>query len=100
MSVSNENGGWSFAECLEIVRDLWASSLPGALRLSSESDFFTLGGDSLGLLEIIGALSDKFDTVIDPMSLLSDMTVSGFANAIFRTQQQAGAPLAEQDEGR
>ena len=74
-------------ELLGIIRDeLLDTSEP----LDAESDLFAAGLDSMGIMQLILAIEDRFDTVIDPSELSRDnfATATRIATLI-RTKQAA-----------
>ncbi|MEP4076751.1 acyl carrier protein [Haloferula sp.] len=59
--------------------------------LSAESDLFEAGLDSMGIMQLILAIEEHFDTVIDPSDLSRDnfATATRIANLIRSKQSTA-----------
>ena len=74
-------------ELLGIIRD---ELLDTTEPLDAESDLFAAGLDSMGIMQLILAIEDRFDTVIDPSELSRDnfATATRIATLI-RTKQAA-----------
>ena len=74
-------------EILGILRD---EILDTSDPIDAESDLFAAGLDSMGIMQLILAIEDHFNTVIDPSELSRD----NFANAtriakLIRSKQSA-----------
>jgi acyl carrier protein len=74
-------------EILGILRD---EILDTSDSINAESDLFAAGLDSMGIMQLILAIEDHFNTVIDPSELSRD----NFANAtriakLIRSKQAA-----------
>ena len=76
-------------ELLGIIRDeLLDTSEP----LNAESDLFAAGLDSMGIMQLILAIEDRFDTVIDPSELSRDnFATATRISTLIRTKQAAAS---------
>ena len=76
-------------EILGILRD---EILDTSDSINAESDLFAAGLDSMGIMQLILAIEDRFDTVIDPSELSRDnfATATRIATLI-RTKQAAAS---------
>ena len=76
-------------ELLGIFRD---ELLDTTEPLTSESDLFEAGLDSMGIMQLILAIEDRFDAVIDPSELSRDnfATATRIAKLIRSKQSAAG----------
>lgn len=76
-------------ELIGILRD---QILDTAEPIDAESDLFAAGLDSMGIMQLILAIEDQFDTDIDPSELSRDnfATPSRIAKLIRSKQSAAG----------
>ena len=76
-------------ELLGILRD---ELLDSAEPLDQESDLFAAGLDSMGIMQLILAIEERFGAVIDPSELSRDnfATVTRIASLIRTKQSTAG----------
>ena len=76
-------------ELLGILRD---ELLDTTDQIDAESDLFAAGLDSMGIMQLILAIEDHFDTVIDPSELSRDnfATTTRIASLIRSKQSAAG----------
>jgi len=76
-------------ELLGILRD---ELLDTTEPLDAESDLFAAGLDSMGIMQLILAIEDRFATIIDPSELSRDnfATATGIAKLIRSKQSAAG----------
>jgi acyl carrier protein len=74
-------------ELLGILRD---ELLDTAESLGPETDLFKAGLDSMGIMQLILAIEDRFGTVVDPSELSRDnfATTTRIA-ALIRSKQEA-----------
>ena len=71
-----------FASCLQLPQ----------VEIKAESDFFSLGGDSLANAELLTAVEDEFGVMLDVDELLQEPTPAGIAACVLgRTPQGASA---------
>ncbi|MEU7767065.1 amino acid adenylation domain-containing protein [Nocardia sp. NPDC049190] len=61
-----------FASCLRLPQN----------RIRASSDFFTLGGDSLSLMELLTAAEDQLGIVLEVDAVVADPTPTGIASLI------------------
>ncbi len=75
-STKNENNLW------ELVREIFIEILPAGVDFWNEDSFFSIGGDSLRLMELYKQLTDKYHYNIPFDALLTHLTINSLLRII------------------
>jgi amino acid adenylation domain-containing protein len=75
------------------IAAIWSEVL-GVEILSTEADFFELGGDSLAAVRMLAAVEDATSVQVSFTDFLDEPTVAGVASAVSRERPQTQAPPA------
>ncbi len=65
-------------EIRPVIRDIFASLLPG-VDFGPEDSFLELGGDSLGMMELIANMESELQVTIDLREIVASPTVAGIS---------------------
>jgi len=69
------------------------SDVLGVDRVGLDDDFFELGGDSLGVVELVAAIAERFGIDI-PASLVLDAPTPEVSSTVVRDRLRRGEPIA------
>ena len=74
---------YSSDEIEQEIKDIWLAVLK--LRdISPDGNFFDLGGESLGMIEMLFQVNQFYGIQIDPSNLFREPTLAGFSEIIGR----------------
>jgi acyl carrier protein len=81
----------------QIVMAIWASEL-NAADISTGSDFFEQGGDSLRMLSMLFKIADRTGIEVLPAVLFENPTLGEFCRAVESQRAGSSAPDFDYDE--
>ena len=70
------------------ITEIWSSAL-GRSGIGTNDDFFDLGGTSLGLINVVTKMSERFAVPLDTSIVVDGATVSALAKAVERLKSKA-----------
>lgn len=69
----------------EVIRQLWSRALPEAAGRDADEDFFDLGGDSLGCVELLFDVATECDVVVSLDAFFREPTLGTLIRAADET---------------
>jgi acyl-coenzyme A synthetase/AMP-(fatty) acid ligase/thioesterase domain-containing protein/acyl carrier protein len=81
------------------VASIFASVL-GVERVGLDDDFFELGGDSLGVIELLAAINEQFGVDLPTSAVLDAPTVAELSTRLSNRRSRDASPLVELRSGQ
>ena len=82
-------------EIIQIVRDVMADRLPAGIAIERDTEFEAVGVDSFEAIQIVSAVQDSFDVLIDPADAEDALTIGELDDIVKRLFRQLEEPSSD-----